>query len=100
MAKRERGFRRALRKAAKGFGGGIVGMLAVKEATTRPHEFAAKKIGMKLKSYGSKPSLKGNFRSRKQVFNPRTKKWVKFDTGTGRIVSSKSDHRPYKRTRT
>ena len=36
------------------------------------------------------------YKNRIQMYNPRTKKWVKLDTKTGRIIGHKSDKKPYK----
>lgn len=35
-------------------------------------------------------------KNRIQVLNPKTKRWVKIDTKKGKIVSVKSDNKPYK----
>ena len=43
-----------------------------------------------------KSVLKGQIKNRVQLFNPRTKKWVKIDSRTGRIIAQKSDSKPYK----
>lgn len=40
--------------------------------------------------------LKGAIKNRVQVFNPRTKRWVKIDTNTSRIVGHKKSSTPYK----
>ena len=47
----------------------------------------------------TKKGLKGQIKNRVQVFNPRTKRWVKIDTTTGRIVAQKADSRPFKHIR-
>lgn len=39
---------------------------------------------------------KGAVKGRKQVFNPKTEKWVKIDTTTGKFVGVKKDGEPYK----
>lgn len=39
---------------------------------------------------------KGTARGRVQVLNPVTKRWVKIDTNTGRIVDHKKSPGPYK----
>jgi hypothetical protein len=36
------------------------------------------------------------YKNRVQMFNPKMKRWVKLDTETGRILSYKSDKKPYK----
>jgi hypothetical protein len=41
----------------------------------------------------------GEVRERSQVHNPRTDKWVKRDTGTGRFMDQKADPRPFKGVR-
>jgi hypothetical protein len=38
----------------------------------------------------------GTVSGRVQILNPRTGKWVKLDTTTGRIVSQKKTSGPYK----
>ncbi len=35
-------------------------------------------------------------KNRIQVLNPKIKKWVKIDTKKGKIISVKSDKKPYK----
>ncbi len=41
----------------------------------------------------------GAVRERSQVFNPHTERFVKRDTGTGRFLDQKADHRPFKGVR-
>lgn len=41
-------------------------------------------------------SRKGAVSGRVQVLNPRTDKWVKLDTTTGRILNQKKTRGPYK----
>ena len=41
----------------------------------------------------------GQVKSRIQVKNPVTNRWVKIDTGTGRIVDHKKTSGPYKGVR-
>lgn len=43
--------------------------------------------------------LKGAISKRVQALNPVTKKWVKIDTSTGRIVNHKKSSGPYKGVR-
>ena len=43
--------------------------------------------------------LKGTISKRVQALNPVTKKWVKIDTSTGRIVNHKKSSGPYKGVR-
>ncbi len=43
--------------------------------------------------------LKGPISKRVQALNPVTKKWVKIDTSTGRIVNHKKSSGPYKGVR-
>jgi hypothetical protein len=43
-----------------------------------------------------KDSRKGSVSGRVQVLNPRTEKWVKLDTATGRILDHKKSSGPYK----
>ena len=43
--------------------------------------------------------LKGSISKRVQALNPVTKKWVKIDTSTGRIVNHKKSSGPYKGVR-
>ncbi len=40
--------------------------------------------------------LKGSISHRIQALNPVTKKWVKIDTSTGRIINHKRTSGPYK----
>lgn len=42
---------------------------------------------------------KGAIKGRAQVFNPKTKRWVKIDTEKGGIVSHKKTKGPYKGVR-
>ena len=42
---------------------------------------------------------KGSVKNRVQVLNPVTKRWVKLDTKTGRIVDHKKTAGPYKGVR-
>lgn len=39
---------------------------------------------------------KGSVRQRSQVRNPRTSRWVKRDSGTGRFIDGKADGGPFK----
>lgn len=41
----------------------------------------------------------GAVRKRSQVFNPKTERWVKRDTNTGRFIDQKSDPKPFKGVR-
>lgn len=41
----------------------------------------------------------GTVRGRSQTHNPKTHRWVKRDTGTGRFVDQKADPRPFKGVR-
>lgn len=41
----------------------------------------------------------GAVRSRSQTFNPKTKKWVKRDTDTGRFMDVKQNDEPFKGVR-
>ncbi len=43
--------------------------------------------------------LKGVVKNRVQALNPITKRWVKIDTTTGRIVGHKKSPEPYKHIR-
>jgi hypothetical protein len=43
-----------------------------------------------------KDARKGAVSSRVQVLNPRTDRWVKLDTTTGRILDHKKSSGPYK----
>ena len=36
---------------------------------------------------------------RSQTLNPHNNRWVERDTGTGRFINQKSDHRPFKGVR-
>jgi len=48
---------------------------------------------------GRSGGLRGPIRNRAQAKNPVTKKWVKIDTRTGRIVGHKKSEGPYKGVR-
>jgi len=48
---------------------------------------------------GKSGRLKGVIRKRAQAKNPVTKRWVKIDTRTGRIINHKKSPGPYKRVR-
>lgn len=41
----------------------------------------------------------GAVRKRSQVQNPKTKRWVKRDTETGRFIDHKTDKNPFKGVR-
>lgn len=45
------------------------------------------------------PGRKGAVRKRSQTFNPKTKRWTKRNTGTGRFMDQKQDGRPFKGVR-
>jgi len=45
---------------------------------------------------GKSGKLKGAISNRVQAKNPITKKWVKIDTQTGRIINHKKTPGPYK----
>lgn len=42
---------------------------------------------------------KGAVRQRSQTFNPKTQRFVKRDTNTGRFMDQKSDNQPFKGVR-
>lgn len=42
---------------------------------------------------------KGAVRKRSQTHNPKTDRWVKRDTETGRFIDQKSDDQPFKGVR-
>lgn len=42
---------------------------------------------------------KGQVKDRSQTFNPKTEKWVKRDTDTGKFLDGKSDDKPFKGVR-
>lgn len=42
---------------------------------------------------------KGQVKERSQTFNPKTEKWVKRDTETGKFLDGKSDDKPFKGVR-
>ena len=52
----------------------------------------------KNKPYGDNRRV-GAVRKRSQVYNPRTKRWVKRDASTGRFIDQKADHKPFKGVR-
>jgi len=41
----------------------------------------------------------GAVRNRSQVFNPKTKRWTKRDSETGRFMDQKQDEQPFKGVR-
>jgi len=41
----------------------------------------------------------GAVRNRSQVFNPKTKRWTKRDSETGRFMDQKQDGQPFKGVR-
>ncbi len=41
----------------------------------------------------------GAVRKRSQIFNPKTKRWVKRDTETGKFIDQKADKKPFKGVR-
>jgi len=43
--------------------------------------------------------LKGSISKRVQALNPVTKRWVKIDTETGKIIAHKRSSTPYKNVR-
>lgn len=45
------------------------------------------------------PGRRGAVTGRTQTFNPRTQRWTKRDTGTGRFMDQKSDRKPFKGVR-
>ena len=47
----------------------------------------------------NKGARKGAVKNRVQVLNPVTKRWVKLDTTTGRIIDHKKTAGPYKGVR-
>lgn len=42
---------------------------------------------------------KGAVRKRSQTFNPKTDRWTKRDTDTGRFMDTKQDGKPFKGVR-
>lgn len=41
----------------------------------------------------------GAVKQRSQTFNPKTERWVKRNTETGRFMDQKADHEPFKGVR-
>jgi len=41
----------------------------------------------------------GAVKERSQTFNPKTEKWIKRDSNTGRFMDGKSDDKPFKGVR-
>ena len=41
----------------------------------------------------------GAVRKRSQTFNPKTERWIKRDTDTGRFIDQKADSKPFKGVR-
>ena len=52
----------------------------------------------KNKPYGDNHRV-GDVNDRSQTFNPKTEKWVKRDTDTGRFIDQKADDEPFKGVR-
>ncbi len=52
----------------------------------------------KNRPYGDNRRI-GAVKNRVQHFNPKTGRWVKFNTQTGRIMDMKSDSKPFKGVR-
>ena len=45
------------------------------------------------------PGRRGSVRDRSQTYNPKTEKWTKRDTDTGRFMDQKQDGTPFKGVR-
>jgi hypothetical protein len=52
----------------------------------------------KNKPYGDNHRV-GAVNDRSQTFNPKTERWVKRDTDTGRFIDQKADDQPFKGVR-
>ena len=81
-------------------GVGNVGSTAIKikRVVTHPHEELIDLGSQRLIRYSRRNTgLKGNIRNRKQTYNPKTKKFVKYDTKNHKIVGN--SNKPYKRVR-
>lgn len=49
----------------------------------------------KNKPYGDNRRI-GQVKDRSQVYNPKTERYVKRDTDTGRFIDQKADEKPFK----
>jgi hypothetical protein len=85
-------------KVAKNVGKVVKTAVETKKILTHPHEEAMDYLSEKLIKYGKKNTgLKGQTKDRIQVYNTRTKRFVKIDTKKGKILGSSK--KPYKRIR-
>ena len=95
----ERGWKRRLKKIARGTGRAGTAALDAEAAVRNPPKFALRKGLERIRRWGEKPSRQGVVRRREQSYNPKTGQWVKRDTRTGKIVGVKKGHRPFKNVR-
>lgn len=58
-----------------------------------------RKKGLKMAKRDESGKLRGSISNRVQALNPVTKRWVKIDTNTGKIIAHKSSSPPYKNVR-
>jgi len=87
-----------IQKVAKNVGKAVKTAVETKKILTHPHEEAMDYLSERLINYGKKNTgLKGQIKDRIQVYNKRTKRFVKIDTKKGKILGSSKN--PYKRVR-
>ena len=89
-------------KLSQKIAGGIgnIGRTAIKikRTVTHPHEEAIDYGSRRLIDYSKiNTGLKGPIRGRVQVYNKKTNRFIKIDTGSSRILGSSRN--PYKRVR-
>jgi len=87
-----------LQKVAKNVGRVVKTAVETKKILTHPHEEAMDYLSKKLIDYGeNNTGLRGQIKDRIQVYNKRTKRFVKIDTKNNKILGSSK--KPYKRIR-
>ncbi len=99
MSKRISEKERKIRKFVAGVGKSAKGVLDAYSWLKSPHIKAAEAVADKMSKADSGRKIRGYQRNRVQYVNPRTGKWVKMDTRTGKIVGHKKDYAPYKNVR-
>ncbi len=88
-----------VKKIARNLGSGVRRAKLAHDVARRPVSVAVDKGAHALERWGSRPSRKGVVRNRVQHYNPKTKKWVKQDTKTGRIIGQKRTTGRYRNVR-
>ena len=99
MSKRIPEKERKMRKFVAGVGKSAKGALDAYSWMKSPHMKAAEVIADKMSKADSGRKIRGYQRKRVQYINPKTGKWVKIDTRTGKIVGYKKTYGPYKNVR-